>query len=190
VTFIKSLSRAVSVAAIVAVATIGVAWANAPASQPSTPIIDVVERDRAAMFAAQPDSELTLQLRRDVESLKRDIGTPARPDPLYPQAPPAGPARRESGVTACEPYPGLLSVAELVGARCVLAPQPDGSTRFVVIAPDGVVRTVALAKAVRRLPDVRIAGLGDLGRATFTVAPDGSVVVNGQTRLAADEHAP
>jgi hypothetical protein len=49
----------------------------------------------------------------------------------------------DRGVVECEPLPpDKLTVDEIAGARCVSAPQPDGTSRYVAITPDGTVRVV------------------------------------------------
>ena len=60
----------------------------------------------------------------------------------------------------CEPVQGLLGADELAGATCLSIPQPDGTSRFVAVAPDGVVRTVHFGNdgAVDRLDDTHLGG--------------------------------
>ena len=73
----------------------------------------------------------------------------------------------ESGTVACEPLPGLLTVDELAGARCLSVPQPDGTTRYVAVSPGGVVRMVRFGNDgdVGRLPDTLLPGRADPGTA-------------------------
>jgi hypothetical protein len=65
----------------------------------------------------------------------------------------------DRGAVQCEPLPpDLLTVEDIAGAHCVSAPQPDGSSRYLAIAPDGTVRVVRFGAngAVVRDPDRRI----------------------------------
>lgn len=68
---------------------------------------------------------------------------------------PDGGAGWESGPVLCEPVPGLLGADELAGATCLSVPQPDGTSRYVAVGADGVVRSVHFGDdgEVRRLPD-------------------------------------
>src|SRR5690606_915211 len=67
---------------------------------------------------------------------------------------PAEPAW-ESGEVLCEVVPGILGPDEIAGARCASVPQPDGTTRYVAVAPDGTVPTVAFGHAGRGRPGHR-----------------------------------
>jgi hypothetical protein len=94
-------------------------------------------------------------------------------------------ARWDSGPVVCEPVPGMLTMAEVTGGTCVSVPQPDGTSRYVVVAPDGTVRSVRFATdgAVRRLPDTALGAS----------APRGTTVVatrEGDLRITVPGRAP
>jgi hypothetical protein len=101
---------------------------------------------------------------------------------------PTGPAW-QSGTVECEPVPQILTAREVAGATCVGVPQPDGSTRYVAVGRDGVVRTVAFGPdgRVSRGPDRRLPGGAAPGA---TVAPtdagDIRVTVGGRAPLTVD----
>jgi hypothetical protein len=82
---------------------------------------------------------------------------------------PTGPAW-QSGTVECEPVPQILTVREVAGATCLGVPQPDGSTRYVAVGRDGVVRTVVFGPdgQVTRGPDRSVPGGAAPGA---TVAP-------------------
>jgi hypothetical protein len=100
----------------------------------------------------------------------------------------AGPAW-QSGTVECEPLPQILTAREVAGATCLGVPQPDGSTRYVAVGRDGVVRTVAFAPdgQVRRGPDRRMPG-GATPGATLapTDAGDIRVTVGGRAPVTVD----
>lgn len=114
---------------------------------PGEPGVDV------AALLAEAETE---DARRDEAERRADAGAGAR------SADPAA-AGWESGTIACEPLPGLLTVDELAGARCLGVPQPDGTARYVAVSPGGVVRTVRFGNdgEVGRLPDTRLPGPAD-----------------------------
>ena len=82
----------------------------------------------------------------------------------------------ESGTIMCEPLPGLLSIDELAGATCLSIPQPDGTSRYVAVAPDGVVRSVHFGNDgdVYRLDDRRLQASAARG-ATLAPTPEGDL---------------
>jgi len=93
-------------------------------------------------------------------------------------------ARWETGTVECEPVPGMLSVDEVAGATCLSVPQPDGTSRYVVVGADGTVLSVRFGTdgAVRRLPDTAL-----------PVPPWGATVAAtaaGDLRVAAPGRAP
>ncbi len=83
-----------------------------------------------------------------------------------PAAAAADGRRWESGIVACEPLPGLLTMGEVAGATCLSVPQPDGTSRYVALAADGTVRSVRFGTdgAVQRMPDERARHRGPAGR--------------------------
>jgi hypothetical protein len=76
----------------------------------------------------------------------------------------------QSGTVDCEPVPQILTADEVAGAICVSVPQPDGSTRYVAVGGDGVVRTVSFGAD------------GEVGRGPNRQVPGG--VVPGDTAVA------
>ena len=84
----------------------------------------------------------------------------------------------ENGEIVCEVVPGQLGPEEIAGARCVSAPQPDGTSRYVAIGPDGTVRTVAFGHdgRVERLADSAV-GAPVPGAAALATTPAGDLVV-------------
>lgn len=82
----------------------------------------------------------------------------------------------ESGTILCEPLPGLLSIDELAGATCLSIPQPDGTSRYVAVAPDGVVRSIHFGNDgdVYRLDDARLPSPAVPG-ASFAPTPEGDL---------------
>jgi hypothetical protein len=92
----------------------------------------------------------------------------------------------ESGPVACEPVPGLLSVEEIAGATCLSVPQPDGTNRYVAVAPDGVVHSVRFGNdgEVRRLDDTRTRGPLTAGTG-LAPTPEGDLRVTPPGRAAA-----
>ena len=85
----------------------------------------------------------------------------------------------ESGTVECEPIPGLLDVDEIEGATCLSVPQPDGTSRYVSVTPDGVVRTVHFGNDgdVGRLADTRLDGPVAPGT-ELAPTPEGEVEVD------------
>jgi hypothetical protein len=65
----------------------------------------------------------------------------------------------QSGPVECEAVPNALGAADIAGAVCASVPQPDGTSRYVAVGRDGVVRSVLFGPGgqVRRLPDARAA---------------------------------
>jgi hypothetical protein len=102
---------------------------------------------------------------------------------------PTGPAW-QSGTVECEPVPQVLTAKELAGATCASVPQPDGSSRYVAVGRDGVVRTVDFGTdgKVSRSPDRQVPGGVKPG--TTTVAPtdrgDIQVTVRGKAPVTVD----
>lgn len=94
------------------------------------------------------------------------------------RAEPAGGTPWQSGAVLCEPVPDLLSADDVADATCLSVPQPDGTGRYVAIAPDGVVRTVRFGNDgdVRRLPDRRVPGRPAPG-AAMSPTPQGDLRV-------------
>ena len=98
-------------------------------------------------------------------------------------------ARWDSGTVVCEPVPGMLTMAEVSGATCVSVPQPDGTSRYVVVAPNGTVRSVRFATdgAVTRLRDTALGASARRGtRATATPEGDLRVTVPGRAPTTVD----
>ncbi len=92
----------------------------------------------------------------------------------------------ESGPVPCEPVPGLLTLEEIAGATCLSVPQPDGTNRYVAVAPDGLVRSVRFGNdgQVSRLDDTR--AIGPLAEGTtLTPTPEGDLRVEPPGRAAA-----
>lgn len=85
----------------------------------------------------------------------------------------------ESGTVECEPVPGVLDVDEIEGATCLSVPQPDGTSRYVAVTPDGVVRTVHFGNDgdVARLDDTRLERPVSPGTA-LAPTPEGDVQVD------------
>ena len=100
----------------------------------------------------------------------------ADPQAAAAEAAAAGEPLWESGTVECEPVPGLLSAAEVAGATCVSVPQPDGTSRYVALGADGVVRTVRFGVdgEVERLPDTQVAA-GLAPGTAVTPTPEGDL---------------
>ncbi len=102
---------------------------------------------------------------------------------------PTGPAW-QSGTVECEPVPQILTAEEVAGATCVSVPQPDGSTRYVAVGRDGVVRSVAFGPdgKVGRGPDRSVPGGVAPGATAIrpTAAGDIRVTVSGQVPVTVD----
>jgi hypothetical protein len=98
-------------------------------------------------------------------------------------------ARWDAGAVVCEPVPGMLTMAEVSGAVCVSVPQPDGTSRYVVVAPSGTVRSVRFATdgAVSRLPDATLGATAPRGTtAAATATGDLRVTVPGRAPTTLD----
>jgi hypothetical protein len=100
-----------------------------------------------------------------------------------------GPAS-QSGIVECEPIPQILTAEEVAGATCLSVPQPDGSSRYVAVGRDGVVRTVAFGPdgKVGRRPDRRVPGGVAAGATAIapTAAGDVRVTVTGKAPVTVD----
>lgn len=151
---------------------------------------------RAAGVA--PDDPKLTMLEEDLASLEATVGTESLPEPGIDMGGLLGEPHRggtrsaeldrpapvtwDSGVVECEPLPpDILTAAELTGARCVSAPQPDGTSRYVAIDPGGTVRVVRFATdgAVSRQPDQHVDLLGiPLDGAELVVEQVGDVLVS------------
>jgi hypothetical protein len=85
----------------------------------------------------------------------------------------------QSGTVECEPVPQLLTADEVAGASCLSVPQPDGSTRYVAVGRDGVVRTVAFRPdgEVGRGPDRKVPGGVAAGATAVEPTADGDIRV-------------
>ncbi len=96
----------------------------------------------------------------------------------------------QSGPVECEPVPQMLSAAEIAGASCTSVPQPDGSSRYVAVAGDSTVRTVAFGNdgQVRRTPDRKLPVRVTPGATTLapTAAGDLQVSVRGRAPVTVD----
>ncbi|MGH9212287.1 MAG: hypothetical protein ACRD2C_16640 [Acidimicrobiales bacterium] len=88
----------------------------------------------------------------------------------------------DHGAVECEPLPAdILPIGDLADARCVMAPQPDGTGRYVAVTPDGTLRVVQFGPdgAVARQPDRRTEPLGgELHAAELGVDESGDVIVS------------
>jgi hypothetical protein len=86
----------------------------------------------------------------------------------------------ESGMVECEPVPLALNDREADAAvACASVPQPDGTSRYLALEPDGTVHVVEFGHGghVRRLPDRELPP-GATARSTRLVPEDdGSVTV-------------
>jgi hypothetical protein len=102
---------------------------------------------------------------------------------------PTGPAW-QSGTVECEPVPQVLTAEEVAGATCLSVPQPDGSTRYVAVGRDGVVRTVVFAAdgRVGRGPNREVPGGVAPGATAVgpTAAGDIRVTVGGNAPVTVD----
>jgi hypothetical protein len=121
---------------------------------------------------------------------RADGGAPAPAASTAAAAAATGDGQRwESGPVVCEPMPGLLTMGELAGATCLSVPQPDGTSRYVVVAGDGTVRSVRFGTdgAVRRLRDTALAGPAPRGTAiAVTAAGDLRVAAPGRASATVD----
>lgn len=95
----------------------------------------------------------------------------------------------QSGKVECEVVPNLLSAAEVAGATCASVPQPDGTSRYVAVDRDGVIRVVRFGRQgdVRRLPDTRAAAPAPPGtRVAATAGGDLELVPPGRRPAVVD----
>jgi hypothetical protein len=122
------------------------------------------------------------------DSAARDGASPLTAEAAPPASAPS-PAGSEaaksdwqSGKVECEVVPGLLGPAEIAGATCASVPQPDGTSRYVAVGRDGVVRSVLFGADghIRRLPDTRLAtpapagtGMAPTAKGDLRVTPPG-----------------
>jgi hypothetical protein len=161
----------------------GMIDAGLPPDHPKVEMVEEMlaslEESRAAPGPSEPGVDVAALLadaesegaQRDEAERRADAGAGARA--ADPRA-----AGWESGTVLCEPVPGLLTVDELAGARCLSVPQPDGTARYVALSPDGVVRSVRFGNDgdVRRLPDTRLLGPAAAGTA-LAPTPEGDLRV-------------
>lgn len=165
----------VALALVVLAGAVASAAASASLSQPApTPLERQVQGEIDGMIAAgmSEDDPKVAMLRQQLAQMR--TGDTAQP-PREPgvdtgkllaggggTAGTAAPATTEpawqSGPVECEVVPGLLSAAEIAGAACASVPQPDGTSRYVAVGPDGFVRSVRFGAGgrVRRLADARL----------------------------------
>jgi hypothetical protein len=144
---------------------------------------DILESEIETMLAnGTPASHTKVQrLQQDLNVLRNGVQTPMPGEPGLDLSSTLG-ASRGSGIRSvalddhggvantepvawdrgevvCEPVPPeALDVTELAGAICLSAPQPDGSSRYVAVAPDGTVRVVRfeINGNVEREPDISV----------------------------------
>lgn len=90
----------------------------------------------------------------------------------------------EAGTVECEPVPQALTAAEVAAAAsCLSVPQPDGTSRYLAVEPEGTVHVVSFGDdgRVTRLEDRELpaeaAAAGDDDDVTLVPEPDGSVTV-------------
>lgn len=97
--------------------------------------------------------------RQDSAARDRASTLAAEAAPPAPAPPATAQSEWQSGKVECEVVPGLLGPAEIAGATCASVPQPDGTSRYVAVGRDGVVRSVLFGADghVRRLADTRLA---------------------------------
>lgn len=148
------------------------------------PKVDMVEDQLAALEdgAGEPVREQGVDVEAMLEEAAGDADAAAAAE-ARGAAPGARPPTDEdlaweSGPVVCEPVPGLLSVEEIDGATCLSVPQPDGTNRYVAVAPQGVVRSVHFGNDgdVRRLDDTHLGQPVPEG-ATLAPTPEGHVRV-------------
>jgi hypothetical protein len=192
-------TKALVVAAGLAAAGVVVAGGRGDASRsqapPTTsPAAAQVEAEAEAMVdaGASPNDPKVEMLEQDAEALEDAAETPPRPEPGVDLAAKADAGQQAStpsearalteemrsdqpavtGGVMCEPIPQLLSAEEVAGARCYSIPQPDGTSRYVAVTPDGRVLIVEFAPGgeVRRLPESRLPAGAQT--ATAQLAPD------------------
>lgn len=175
--------------AVLVTGTVGVSGARAIRHRPVGPTMrsttsdatDVLWGEIQAMLAdgVMPNDPKVVMLEEDLTSLQAGEVLPEVAEPGVDLGGVLGMPHRggtraaaldlttavawDNGVVECEPLPpDILSVAEIDDARCVSAPQPDGTSRYVAIVPDGTVRVVRFASdgAVSRQPDLHLDLLG------------------------------
>jgi hypothetical protein len=171
---------AVAAAALALAAVVTVSAQGASGDQQRPAAVETLQDEIDAMVAAgmSEDDPKVRMLQDEVDELVDDLGeegrdeqgvdlqaaseagemadTPeeaaARADEVRPDQP------AERGPVECEVVPQQLSADEVTGARCVSVPQPDGTSLYVVVAPDGAVRVVEFGPhgRVQRLDDERL----------------------------------
>jgi hypothetical protein len=156
------------------------------------PKVDLVEDQLAAIEdgAGEPAQERGVDVEAMLEEAAGDADVAAATE-ARGAAPGARPATDEdlaweSGPVLCEPVPGLLSAEEIAGATCLSVPQPDGTNRYVAVAPDGVVHSVRFGNdgEVRRLEDTHAGGPVADGT-TLAPTPEGDLRIAPPGRAAA-----
>lgn len=134
----------------------------------------VLESEIDAMREGGADEGKVALLEDDLESLEegREVDAPEEPGVNVGRVLNAGKggardaddANRDAveyhddGAVQCEVIPpNLLTASDIAGARCTSTVQPDGSSLYRAVAPDGTVRTVRFGAdgSVRRMPDRR-----------------------------------
>lgn len=126
------------------------ATAPAPAVGSGVAVLrgEIAAMEAAGMPADHPKVEL---LRHDLATLEAAGTTPAGPAAGVDVAARRGAGTRsaaaepsgfDDGPVACEPLPGLLTAADVEGARCSSTLQADGSSLYVAERPDGSRRAV------------------------------------------------
>lgn len=174
------------VAGLVLAGTFGATSAKASWSKPemrstTSDATDIIWGEIQALLAngAAPDDPKVVMLEEDLASLEAGEAQPEVAEPGVDLSgtlgqPHRGGARAaeldlstdvawDSGAVLCEPLPpDVLTMAEIADARCVSAPQPDGTSRYVAVSPDGTVRVVRFAPdgAVNRQADLHLDLLG------------------------------
>jgi hypothetical protein len=210
------LGLAAAVVATIGLTAVGVAGANGGQPGPSDAERQIQDQIDAMVDSGIHEDDPKVELLEDqLEELRRGTRADPPPEPGVDLADrvadaqaadkatdngagraqattggvPTGPAW-QSGTVECEPVPQLLTAEELAGAICVSVPQPDGSSRYVAVGRDGMVRTVAFAAdgKVTRSPDRRVPG--GVAAGTTTVAPtdagDIHVTVRGRAPVTVD----
>lgn len=109
-----------------------------PPEDPKVALLEdeLTELEALADAVAEPDPGFDPD---ELESLRAGSARafpPHAPDPTE---------EWEDGEVECEPLPGRLSVEDIADANCYVERQPDGSIRYVAVAPDGTERDAFFA---------------------------------------------
>lgn len=157
-----------------------------PENDPKVVLLEDQAEELRRSNRSNPPREPGIDLGRRVADARASEGVAGRATAAGVATGPAW----QSGAVECEPLPGILTAAEVAGATCLGVPQPDGSSRYVAVGRDGIVRTVAFGSdgTVGRGPDRRVPGGLAPGVATMrpTAAGDIRVTVDGRAPVTID----